>query len=104
MNFPLPASKEMILEALDDIRRGVESGDTLEGFIEFSMAYPDPCGTCGGSGRIHPGGIPCPGCRGDGQGPVRSQPFEMLTRYRIGNLDGQGGLRSFGAMENPHGV
>lgn len=76
MNFAIPVSKAELLTTLDDMRAGVESGDTLEGFIAFGIPYP-------------PAGEP------------KDADWMLLTRYRIGNIDGQGGLRSVGAMEHP---
>lgn len=75
MNFPEPASRELVLEMLDEIRAGVESGDSLEGHFTWSLPYPpeDP----------------------------EDVDFMLLARYRVGNLMGQGGLRSYGKMDPP---
>lgn len=76
MNYAIAASKAELLALLDDMRAGVESGDTLEGFVQFSIPYP-------------PAGEPA------------DADFMVLTRYRVGNLMGQGALRSFGAVDRP---
>lgn len=76
MNFPEGATKELVLEVLDQIRAGVESGDSLEGFVQWSIPYPP-------------------------EGEPEDADFMLLARYRIGNLMGQGGLRSYGKMDPP---
>lgn len=70
MNHPVPTTRQELLAVLDDIRAGIESGDTLEGFVQFELAYEQD-----------------------------TPDFMVLARYRVGNLHGQGGLRSLGSME-----
>lgn len=76
VNYAIAASKAELLALLDDMRAGVESGDTLEGSVQFLLPYP-------------PAGEP------------EHADFMVVARYRVGNLAGQGGLRSFGAMDRP---
>jgi hypothetical protein len=64
-------STEELLDMLREIVAGVESGDTMEGSIEFLIPYEgDPEGT----------------------------DFMVRASYRVGNLMGQGGIRMFGDM------
>lgn len=75
MNYPAPASTETVLEVLGECLTGVQEGDTLEGFVQFSLPIPpeDPA----------------------------DADFMLIARYRAGNLTGQGCLRTFGHLE-PH--
>lgn len=74
MNYPVPTTETALLAILDDVRAGVKSGDTLEGFVQFGIPYP-------------PAGDP------------EGADFMVLARYRVGNLMGQGGLRAIGDMD-----
>jgi hypothetical protein len=66
----LPISKEELLYHLRALVAGVEHGDTLEGNIAFLLNHE-------GNG-------------GDGDPAL---PFLVEGAYRIGNIDGQGGVR-----------
>lgn len=59
--------KELLLKILDDMRSRVESGDSLEGFIQYVI--PED---------LEQHGL---------------QAIEAVARYRTGNLQGQGGTR-----------
>lgn len=71
---PVPISKDELLGMLDEIRQGVESGDTLEGSFEFTLPFP-------------PAGDP------------EDAEFMARASYRIGNLMGQGGVRMLGELD-----
>ncbi len=60
-------SKEGLLSILDDIRKRVIEDDSFEGFLSYSCMIEE---------------IPC-----------ERHEFEVEARYRIGNQDGQGGVR-----------
>ena len=62
-------SREDLLAILNEIRAGVASGDTLEGSIEFLLNYDDE---------------------------PASLPYDVRANYRVGNLQGQGGMRMLG--------
>lgn len=63
-------SREQLVEMLEEIARKVEVGDSLEGFIEYAL--PD---------------------EGDDPGGYR-----VRARFRVGNLQGQGGIRIVGQL------
>jgi hypothetical protein len=64
-------SKEDLLGMLREIVAGVESGDTLEGSIEFLLPY---------------------------EGDPQDADFMVQASYRVGNRMGQGSIRMFGDM------
>lgn len=64
-----PMTKEQFLLVLDDIRARVCQGDSFEGFLNYLMPQPE-------------------------DGPDAYARVE--ARYRIGNSDGQGGMRMIG--------
>lgn len=68
-NLPAPASKEELVEVLKDALLSVGRGDSFEGSITWSMPTDEPW--------------------------LQDADFGLVARYRIGNLDGQGGLRAF---------
>lgn len=78
MNLPVGINKPGLLALLDDIRAGVESGDTLEGSIEFLQPYP-------------------PNDQDD-ETALPQPDFMVIASYRINNTMGQGGLRMIGEM------
>jgi hypothetical protein len=78
MNYPLPCGREAIEQVLGEMLAGVKSGDTLEGTVSFNVIVPEM-------------GFPAE--------VVAEYPFEMVARYRVGNLQGQGGLRTVGSIE-----
>lgn len=96
-NEPAPASKEELLETLRDVIALVEADDSFEGFIQYSMPTPDPCGRCDNTGVFL--GSRCEVC--DGVGDVYNPPvlegadFGLMARYRTGNSMGQGGMTIF---------
>ena len=71
-NYPVPVSRDTLLALLDDIRHHVEHGDSFEGSLEYLM--PEP-------------------------GDPDDVEFRLRAAYRIGNLQGQGGMRLIGSME-----
>lgn len=68
---PESFSQEQLVAVLENILEGVKTGDTLEGSIEFLLPYP-------------PGG------------ESEDADFMVRASYRIGNTEGQGGLRIIG--------
>lgn len=63
-------SREEFVGVLQEVVRRVEAGDSLEGFIEYAL--PD-----------------------EGDGP---DGFRVRARFRVGNLQGQGGMRIVGEL------
>jgi hypothetical protein len=62
-------TREALLAVLDEIRSGVASGDTLEGSIQFTLNCDEP---------------------------PAAHPYDAQAAYRVGNLQGQGGMRLIG--------
>lgn len=71
-NLPVPMDKATLLKILDDIRILVDAGDSYEGSIEYLMPGP---------------------------GDPEDAEFMVRGAYRIGNLQGQGGMRLIGKIE-----
>lgn len=65
--------REGLLAILDDIRRRVELGDSFEGFVQYLL--PD-----------------------EGDPP---DGFRVSASYRVGNLQGQGGMRIVQGHQSP---
>lgn len=70
--LPIPVSKELLIKILEDILKGVKTGDTLEGHFEFTLNYENP------------------------QEEEEDEMFLVLTTYRIGNSRGLSGMRVLG--------
>jgi hypothetical protein len=68
-NVPAPATKEEIIEVLKDALAHVEADDSFEGFITWVMPTDESW--------------------------LQGERFGLMARYRVGNLQGQGGLRTF---------
>jgi hypothetical protein len=67
-------SQADLAEALDDMAQRVKAGDSFEGSIEYTMPDPDD--------------------------PTQAGTYAMVrASYRVGNLQGQGGVRMIGEME-----
>jgi hypothetical protein len=71
---PEPMTKAQLLEVIDDIRMRVEAGDSYEGFLNYLMPYDDDMEIIDGA------------------------DFVVEARYRVGNLQGQGGMRMVGKL------
>lgn len=101
---PALMTKDGLIGVLEDMLARVRADDSLEGSIEYLLPFPDPCEECGGRGYVqkarHPGEAnpPCPVCNGTGMGPDPEGDFMVRASYRIGNLEGQGGVRMIGEM------
>lgn len=67
---PVPMSRNELVAVLEDILAHVKSGDSFEGFLNYLI----------------------PGMEAMEQGVE----FVVEARYRIGNLQGQGGMRIYG--------
>jgi hypothetical protein len=94
-NEPVPVSKETLLALLDDIRHHVEHDDSFEGSLEYLMPIPEPCPEC----QYKPMGTlpPCVTCGGTQEIPYTDDTdFLLRAAYRIGNSQGQGGMRLIG--------
>jgi len=74
-NMPVPCCKETLLALLDDIRHHVEHNDSFEGFVEYTMPI-------GGDDQV-----------------IEDADFLLRASYRIGNSQGQGGMRMIGKTE-----
>lgn len=71
MMRPEYMTREDLLAVLDDVRARVAAGDSYEGFIQYLR-------------------------------PHRADPpdgFRVEARWRIGNLQGQGGMRMVGTLD-----
>jgi len=68
-NRPAPASTSELVRVLLDVVSRVHMGDSFEGTITYTMPTDEP--------------------------ELAGADFALVARYRIGNLDGQGGLRVF---------
>ncbi len=69
-----------LLELLDTARKGVDTGDSLEGGLEWLQPYYDPEDT-----------IP----------PAPPDTFYVRVALRVGNLNGQGGMILIGPGDEP---
>lgn len=76
-NRPAPADTEDVLGVLAEAAERVAIGDSFEGFITWVMPTDEP--------------------------ELEGSEFGLIARYRIGNLDGQGGLRVYEASGNAPG-
>lgn len=74
-NTPAPASTADVLGVMRDAFERFEAGDSMEGLIIWSVPVYDDM----------------PG--------FEDAEYELMARYRVGNLDGQGGLRVFTGAE-----
>lgn len=72
-HVPEPMTRTQFLEVLDDIRKRVEAGDSMEGSLEYT--FPDV----------------------DSEEDL-SVEFMVLAAYRVGNLQGQGSVRIVGTF------
>lgn len=68
-NRPAPATARDVFRCLLDAAVRVEHGDSFEGLIIWSMPTDEP--------------------------ELTDADFGLVARYRVGNLDGQGGMRVF---------
>lgn len=68
-NRPAPATTEDLAGVLDDALTRVVAGDSFEGTITWEMPTGEP--------------------------ELEGFDFGLIARYRVGNLDGQGGLRVY---------
>jgi hypothetical protein len=68
-NRPAPANVDDVVGVLEDAAERVAMGDSFEGTITWTMPTDEP--------------------------ELEDAAFGMVARYRIGNLQGQGGLRVY---------
>lgn len=78
MNIPEPVTKEQLLSVLDDIRARVLADDSFEGSFEYTMPWSTEIGDP------------------ETDGPEIS--FRLRAAYRVGNSQGQGGMRMVGTI------
>jgi len=76
--IPVAMSKEQLVNLLEDITRRVQAGDSYEGNLQYEMPIED------GQADVVPGW------------PTADCDFWVTGTYRIGNLQGQGGMRMIG--------
>ena len=67
---PVYMTQEELLDVIDDIRQRVAAGDSYEGFLNYLLPDEDD----------------------------PPQGFRVEARWRVGNLQGQGGMRVVGEM------
>lgn len=72
-NMPIALRRDELADVLADMLKGVESGDSLEGSIQFLAPSPT-------------------------MGEPIDADYMVMASYRIGNLNGQGGLRLLGTL------
>jgi hypothetical protein len=75
-------SLETLAFLLADIREHVIQGDSYEGSIEYLMPGPVPPG------------------EDENLWPATDADFWVTATYRIGNLQGQGGMRMIGTVRS----
>jgi hypothetical protein len=73
MNKPVPLTQEQLTELLADILDHIRDGDSFEGHLEYSMPDPD-------------------------DSPPDGTYAMVRAAYRVGNLQGQGGMRMVGGL------
>ncbi len=74
MNYPVPRTQQDLIAYLTDALDRVKTGDSMEGFIEWSLP---------------------------GEGDPQDAYAMVRASYRIGNLQGQGGMRTVGWVDPP---
>lgn len=72
-NMPIALTRDELATVLADMLKGVESGDTCEGSIQFLAPSPT-------------------------MGEPIDADYMVMASYRTGNLNGQGGLRLLGTL------
>lgn len=70
---PAVLNRDELLAIIDDIREGIRTGDSLEGFINWTLPLEEDA---------EPG------------------TFMVEARYRVGNTMGQGGYQIIGEFKN----
>lgn len=84
--IPVAMDRHELAELLTDIRTRIELGDSFEGNLSWEM--PIPFGELMGAPEaVTPPGWPSEDCE-----------FWVHGVYRIGNLQGQGGVRMIGTV------
>lgn len=73
-HYPALLSKEQLSKLLRHMAELVETGDSFEGSLEYLIPDIDP-------------------------EPKEGEDFAVTARFRIGNLDGQGGMRFIGELK-----
>jgi hypothetical protein len=74
-NTPVPVTRDELLDIIDDIRRRVSAGDSYEGSFEYLMPFDND------------------------MEPIEGADFVVTAAYRVGNLQGQGGMRMIGKLQ-----
>lgn len=95
-NMPVPMTRDQLLETLEVIIEHIRQGDSFEGNLQYLMPYPEDCWECHGDVDRRP---PCPTCGGKGEIEFpEGTDFVVSAAYRVGNLQGQGGMRMIGEL------
>lgn len=68
----VPTTKDELLAIIDDVRARVAAGDSYEGFLNYLMPEEND--------------------------DWEKVDFRVHARYRVGNLEGQGGMRVIGEL------
>lgn len=73
--MPVPMTKDQLIETLEVMIEHIRQGDSYEGNVQYLMPYDDE------SGEI-----------------IEGADFVVSAAYRVGNLQGQGGMRMIGEL------
>lgn len=77
-NVPEFLTREQLLLVLDDITQRITAGDSFEGFFEYTLPWDAEMG--------------------DPETDEDKDGYRVRASYRVGNLQGQGGMRMVGRL------
>jgi hypothetical protein len=96
---PVALSVEELAAVIGDLGQTVLNGDSFEGNIEFTCMSGPVCPQCNGMGVFPTVDESCGECEGQGvQALPPGKDFWVRGVYRIGNREGQGGVRMIGEV------
>lgn len=78
MSHPVPMSRDELLAVLDDIRARVAAGDSLEGYLQYTIPVETP--------------VPLEDFTYPNE-PAPRADFAVQAGYRTGNSEGEGSFR-----------